>query len=118
MNEGSCVGIDVHARSVVAGVIDVGSGEVRSQRCRQRAHRRTDARSDPRERCEQPHRRPCSTPETGSTRHLAYPVMRHQPAHMSRDTDVDDSGALPPPNPNPRNNGSAHPCAVDTPHSI
>src|SRR5437868_11917341 len=32
MNEGSCVGLDVHARSVVAGVIDSGSGEVRSQR--------------------------------------------------------------------------------------
>ncbi len=32
MDEGSCVGLDVHARSVVAGVIDVGSGEVRSQR--------------------------------------------------------------------------------------
>src|SRR5437870_12683478 len=30
MNEGSCVGLDVHARSVVAGVIDVGSGELRS----------------------------------------------------------------------------------------
>jgi len=32
MSEGSCVGLDVHARSVVAGVIDVGSGEVRSVR--------------------------------------------------------------------------------------
>jgi transposase len=32
MNEGSYVGLDVHARSVVAGVIDLGSGEVRSQR--------------------------------------------------------------------------------------
>ena len=32
MSEGSCVGLDVHARSVVAGVIDLGSGEVRSQR--------------------------------------------------------------------------------------
>lgn len=32
MNEGSCVGLDVHARSVVAGVIDVASGEVRSLR--------------------------------------------------------------------------------------
>ena len=32
MSEGSYVGLDVHARSVVAGVIDVGSGEVRSQR--------------------------------------------------------------------------------------
>jgi hypothetical protein len=32
MNEGSWVGLDVHARSVVAGVIDAGSGEVRSQR--------------------------------------------------------------------------------------
>ena len=32
MNEGSWVGLDVHARSVVAGVIDRGSGEVRSLR--------------------------------------------------------------------------------------
>jgi len=32
MNEGSCVGLDVHARSVVAGVIDLESGEVRSVR--------------------------------------------------------------------------------------
>ena len=32
MNEGSCVGLDVHARSVVAGVIGLGSGEVRSLR--------------------------------------------------------------------------------------
>jgi hypothetical protein len=32
MNEGGCVGLDVHARSVVAGVIDLGSGEVRSLR--------------------------------------------------------------------------------------
>ena len=32
MSEGSWVGLDVHARSVVAGVIDAGSGEVRSFR--------------------------------------------------------------------------------------
>src|SRR4051794_5865605 len=32
MSEGSWVGLDVHARSVVAGVIDHGSGEVRSLR--------------------------------------------------------------------------------------
>jgi transposase len=32
MDEGSWVGLDVHARSVVAGVIDRGSGEVRSLR--------------------------------------------------------------------------------------
>ncbi len=32
MGEGSWVGLDVHARSVVAGVIDQGSGEVRSLR--------------------------------------------------------------------------------------
>src|SRR5438093_2154478 len=32
MNEGSWVGLDVHARSVVAGVIDRESGEVRSLR--------------------------------------------------------------------------------------
>ena len=32
MDEGSWVGLDVHARSVVAGVIDQGSGEVRSLR--------------------------------------------------------------------------------------
>jgi len=30
MNEGSWVGLDVHARSVVAGVMDAGSGELRS----------------------------------------------------------------------------------------
>ena len=30
MNEGSWVGLDVHARSVVAGVLDGGSGELRS----------------------------------------------------------------------------------------
>ena len=32
MGEGSWVGLDVHARSVVAGVIDEASGEVRSLR--------------------------------------------------------------------------------------
>ena len=32
MGEGSWVGLDVHARSVVAGVLDVGSGELRTQR--------------------------------------------------------------------------------------
>ena len=32
MGEGSWVGLDVHARSVVAGVIDQESGEVRSLR--------------------------------------------------------------------------------------
>jgi Transposase len=32
MSEGSWVGLDVHARSMVAGVIDQGSGEVRSLR--------------------------------------------------------------------------------------
>ncbi len=32
MGEGSWVGLDVHARSVVAGVIDAGSGELRSLR--------------------------------------------------------------------------------------
>jgi len=32
MGEGSWVGLDVHARSVLAGVIDQGSGEVRSLR--------------------------------------------------------------------------------------
>lgn len=32
MNEGSWVGLDVHARSVVAGVLDGGSGELRSSR--------------------------------------------------------------------------------------
>ena len=32
MSEGSWVGLDVHARSVVAGVIDAESGEVRSLR--------------------------------------------------------------------------------------
>jgi transposase len=42
--------------------------------------------------------RPRSTPENGPAPHLAHPVMRHQPAHMSRDTAVDDSRCAPPPN--------------------
>jgi hypothetical protein len=49
-----------------------------------------------------PHR-PRSTPENGTAPHLAHPVMRHQPAHMSRDTDVDDSRCAPPADPNPAN---------------
>ncbi len=32
MNDGSWVGLDVHARSVVAGVLDAGTGEVRTLR--------------------------------------------------------------------------------------
>jgi len=32
MGEGSWVGLDVHARSVVAGVLDAGSGELRTLR--------------------------------------------------------------------------------------
>lgn len=32
MSEGSWVGLDVHARSVVAGVLDAGSGELRTRR--------------------------------------------------------------------------------------
>ena len=46
--------------------------------------------------------RPRSTPENGSAPHFAYPVMRPQPAHMSRDTDVDDSRCAPPAEPEPR----------------
>jgi len=45
-------------------------------------------------------------------------VMRHQPAHMSRDTDVDDSRCASPAEPNPANKGADGPCAVDNPHSI
>ncbi len=32
MSEGTWVGLDVHARRVVAGVLDAGSGELRSLR--------------------------------------------------------------------------------------
>jgi transposase len=69
-----------------------------------------DARSDPRERSEQPligghARRQRSAPLLN----FAYPVMRHQPAHMSRDTDVDDSRCAPPAEPNPRKHGGATP---------
>ena len=55
-----------------------------------------------------PHR-PRSTPENGTAPHLAHPVMRHQPAHMSRDTDVDDSRCAPPADPNPANSGATKP---------
>ena len=43
--------------------------------------------------------RPRSPPENGPAPHLAHPVMRHQPAHMSRDTAVDDSRCAPPAEP-------------------
>jgi hypothetical protein len=82
-----------------------------------RAHRRNDARSDPREHCEQPHG-PRSTPENGTAPHFAHPVMRHQPAHMSRDTNVDDSRCAPLAEPHPAHCGANHPCALDRPHSI
>jgi hypothetical protein len=65
-----------------------------------------------------PNRRPCSTPDNGTAPHLAHPVMRHQPAHMSRDTHVDDSRCAPPAEPNPTNSGANNPCPVDSPHSI
>ena len=42
---------------------------------------------------------PRSTPENGSAPHFAHTVMRHQPAHMSRDKDVDDSRCAPPAEP-------------------
>jgi hypothetical protein len=60
-----------------------------------RAHRATDARSDPRYCYEQPDGR-CSTLESGSASHFAHPVMRSQPAHISRDPRVDDSRRAPP----------------------
>ena len=57
--------------------------------------------------------RPRSTPETGTAPHLAYPVMRHQPAHMSRDTDVDDSRcALPAETRTPQNSGANTPARL------
>jgi hypothetical protein len=62
--------------------------------------------------------RPRSPPDNGTAPYLAHPVMRHQPAHMSRDTDVDDSRCAPPAEPNPANSGATHPCEVDSPHSI
>jgi hypothetical protein len=80
-----------------------------------RAHRRNDARSDPRERCEQP-TGPRPTPENGSAPHFAHTVMRHQPAYMSRDKDVDDSRCAPPAEPNPANSGTDHPCALTRPN--
>jgi hypothetical protein len=39
------------------------------------------------------------------------------PAHMSRDTDVDTAAALSPPN-SPRRPRATNPCAIDRPHSI
>jgi hypothetical protein len=47
--------------------------------------------------------RPRSTREHGTAPHFAQPVMRHQPAHMSRDTDVDDSQCALPADSRPRN---------------
>jgi hypothetical protein len=44
-----------------------------------------------------------STLESGSTPHLAHPVMRFRPAHISRDTTSTTADALPPPNTKARN---------------
>src|SRR3954447_12040467 len=49
--------------------------------------------------------RPRSTPENGSAPHFAHTVMRHQPAYMSRDKDVDDSRCAPPAEPTPQTAG-------------
>ena len=86
-------------RRTLLGTRDDGVAATSNSSAR-RAHRRNDARSDPREHCEQPHR-PRSTPDNGTAPHLAHPVMRHQPAHMSRDTNVDDSRCAPPAEPHP-----------------
>jgi len=51
--------------------------------------------SDPRYSYEQPNGRR-STLESGSTPHIAHPVMRSRPAHISPDTRVDDGRCAPP----------------------
>ena len=89
------------ARRTLLGARDDGVAAT-TQRLGEESAPAHHARSDPRERCEQPQRRPRSTPDNGTAPHLAHPVMRHQPAHMSRDTDVDDSRCAPPAEPEPR----------------
>jgi hypothetical protein len=74
-----------------------------------------DARSDPRFNHEQPPSGRRSSLESGTAPHLAHPVMRHQPAHMSRDNDGDNSRCAPPPKRRPANHGRPRRAALATP---
>ena len=56
--------------------------------------------------------------ESGTTPHLAHPVMRSQPAHISRDTDVDTSRCAPPAETKPANSGPISALPLDNPSSI
>ena len=81
-----------------------------------RAHRRNDARSDPRERCEQPAQ---ATLDARERHRSSFRTPGHAAptAHMSRDTNVDDSRCALPADRAPQSR-AANPCAVDRPHSI
>jgi hypothetical protein len=93
-------------RTIVAGrrrtrarrtLLGAGDDDVAESSAARRGERTgaKDARSDPRYSYEQPNGRR-STLESGSASHFADPVMRSRPAHISRDTGVDDSRCAPP----------------------
>ena len=96
------------ARRTLLGARDDGVAPPDNGSAR-RAHRRNDARSDPRYSYEQPTGRR-STLESGTTPHLAHPVMRSRPAHISRDTTSTTAAALPPPTTKARKQRAFKPC--------
>jgi transposase len=63
-------------------------------------------------------RRRRSTLESGTTPHLAHPVLRSRPAHISRDTTSTTAAALPPPKKEGPQQRASKPCQLDKAHSI
>jgi hypothetical protein len=91
------------ARRTLLGTRDHGVAATTNSSAR-RAHRRNDARSDPRERCEQPQPAALDARErhrsSSRTPGHAAPTRAYESRH-----DVDDSRCAPPAEPNPANNG-------------
>ena len=103
------------ARRTLLGARDDGVAATLNGSAR-RAHRRNDARSDPREHCEQPHRATLDARErhrsSSRTPGHAAPTRAYESRHS-----VDDSRCAPPADKNPQTR-AFKPCALDKPHSI
>src|SRR5207248_8440281 len=99
------------------GARDDGVAATRNGSAR-RAHRRNDARSDPREHCEQPQQ------ATLAARQTAPLLISHtrscgtNPRISVATQTSTTAAALPPPTTDPATAGADRRCAVDTTHSI
>ena len=105
------------ARRTLLGARDDGVAATPNGSAR-RAHRRNDARSDPREHWEQPPQAMLDARERHRSSSRipghAVPTRAYESRHRRRRQPV----RSPRQDPNPANSGATHPCAVDTPHSI